>query len=198
MKITIKIPFYERFHLMLFVYRENRGNDGYHAQTNKRGETWAGCLQIMMIILQNDLSKIFSWPEGGWITRPNYPPIDMNYIFTGQHPQSYPPYLKRLKTKCSVFIFYLIFIYLTFTKLIYHFRNNIKYTHRSIEQLIKLINQWKFNALSFVYVSYNDQQFQKYKYVLYFSFIFSSLVCINSSLLRTIFYLVFKVSTVRS
>lgn len=74
MKITIKIPFYERFHLMLFVYRENRGNDGYHAQTNKRGETWAGCLQIMMIILQNDLSKIFSWPEGGWITRPNYPP----------------------------------------------------------------------------------------------------------------------------
>lgn len=73
MKITIKIPFYERFHLMLFVYRENRGNDGYHAQTNKRGETWAGCLQIMMIILQNDLSKIFSWPEGGWITRPNYP-----------------------------------------------------------------------------------------------------------------------------
>lgn len=126
------------------------------------------------------------------------PPIDMNYIFTGQHPQSYPPYLKRLKTKCSVFIFYLIFIYLTFTKLIYHFRNNIKYTHRSIEQLIKLINQWKFNALSFVYVSYNDQQFQKYKYVLYFSFIFSSLVCINSSLLRNIFYLVFKVSTVRS
>lgn len=74
MKITIKIPFYERFHLMLFVYRENRGNDGYHAQTNKRGKTWAGCLQIMMIILQNDLSKIFSWPEGGWITRPNYPP----------------------------------------------------------------------------------------------------------------------------
>lgn len=74
MKITIKIPFYERFHLMLFVYRENRGNDGYHAQTNKRGETLAGCLQIMMIILQNDLSKIFSWPEGGWITRPNYPP----------------------------------------------------------------------------------------------------------------------------
>lgn len=73
-RITIKIPFYERFHLMLFVYRENRGNDGYHAQTNKRGETWAGCLQIMMIILQNDLSKIFSWPEGGWITRPNYPP----------------------------------------------------------------------------------------------------------------------------
>lgn len=65
MKITIKIPFYERFHLMLFVYRENRGNDGYHAQTNKRGKAWAGCLQIMMIILQNDLSKIFSWPEGG-------------------------------------------------------------------------------------------------------------------------------------
>lgn len=72
MKITIKIPFYERFHLIFT--RENRGNDGYHAQTNKRGETWAGCFQIMMIILQNDLSKIFSWPEGGWITRPNYPP----------------------------------------------------------------------------------------------------------------------------
>lgn len=142
---------------MLFVYRENRGNDGYHAQTNKRGETWAGCLQIMMIILQNDLSKIFSWPEGGWITRPNYPPSTWTiFLQVNIHNLNYPPYLKRLKTKCSVFIFYLIFIYLTFTKLIYHFRNNIKYTHRSIEQLIKLINQSKLNALSFVYVSYNE------------------------------------------
>lgn len=65
MKITIKIPFLREVSPDVVCVQRESGNDGYHAQTNKRGETWAGCLQIMMIILQNDLSKIFSWPEGG-------------------------------------------------------------------------------------------------------------------------------------
>lgn len=36
MKITIKIPFYERFHRMLFVYKENRGNDCYLSRADKQ------------------------------------------------------------------------------------------------------------------------------------------------------------------
>lgn len=99
MKITIKIPFHERFHLMLCVYRENRGSDCYHAQTNKRGETWAWCLQIMMIMsTKRFVQNIFlAWGRRNNLT--DLPPIDMNYIFTVQQPQSYLPYLKHLTNR---------------------------------------------------------------------------------------------------
>lgn len=105
MKITIKIPFYERFHRMLFVYKENRGNDCYHAQTNKREETWAGCLQIMVIMSTKwFVQNIFSaWRRMNNLTE--LPPIDMNYIFTAQQPQYYPPYLKPLTTRYSACYF---------------------------------------------------------------------------------------------
>lgn len=94
---------------MLFVYKENRGNDWYHAQTNKREETWAGCLQIMVIMSTKwFVQNIFlAWGRMNNLTE--LPPIDMNYIFTAQQPQYYPPYLKRLTTRYSAF-FYFIFI----------------------------------------------------------------------------------------
>lgn len=87
---------------MLFVYKENRGNDCYHAQTNKREEIWAGCLQIMVIMSTKwFVQNIFlAWGRMNNLTK--LPP-DMNYIFTAQQPQYYLPYLKRLTTRYSAF-----------------------------------------------------------------------------------------------
>lgn len=112
MKITIKIPFYERFHLMLFVYRIVRESGKWWlSRADKQTRRDLGWMftdyddNSTKRLVQN---IFLAW---GRMNNPTeLPPIDMNYIFTGQHPQSYPPYLKRLKTKCSVFIFYLIFI----------------------------------------------------------------------------------------
>lgn len=110
MKITIKIPFLREVSPdVVCVQRESGKWWLSRADKQTRGD-----LGWMFTDYDDNSTKrlvqniFLAW---GRMNNPTeLPPIDMNYIFTGQHPQSYPPYLKRLKIKCSVFIFYLIFI----------------------------------------------------------------------------------------